>query len=89
MAEVALPAPGATADAPPRPDFEIVPLRGLPIVAAVLVALIAAIAANKLWALEFFHVAGGALWTSSSRPVRSVRRHSDWTSSVRKREALP
>jgi len=64
MAEVALPAPGAAADAPPRPDFEIVPLRGLPVVAAVLVALIAAIAANKLWALEFFHVAGGALWTS-------------------------
>jgi hypothetical protein len=30
----------------------------------VLVALIAAIVANKLWALEFFHVAGGALWTS-------------------------
>jgi hypothetical protein len=33
-------------------------------VAAVLVALIVAIAANKLWALEFFHVASGALWTS-------------------------
>jgi hypothetical protein len=41
-----------------------VPLRGLPIVGAVLVALIAAIAANKLWALEFFHVAAGGLWTS-------------------------
>jgi hypothetical protein len=64
MADVALPAPSAAADAPPRPDFEIVPLRGLPIVAAVLVALIAAIAANKLWALEFFHVAAGAVWTS-------------------------
>ena len=46
------------------PDFQVVPLRGLPIVAAVLVALIAAIAANKLWALEFFHVAAGGLWTS-------------------------
>jgi hypothetical protein len=70
MAEVALPAPSAGAgagpesEAPPRPDFEIVPLRGLPIVGVVLVALIAAIAANKLWALEFFHVASGALWTS-------------------------
>jgi hypothetical protein len=70
MAEVALPAPSAGAgagpdsEAPPRPDFEIVPLRGLPIVGVVLVALIAAIAANKLWALEFFHVAAGALWTS-------------------------
>ena len=49
---------------PRVPDFQIVPLRGLPIVAAVFVALIAAIAANKLWALEFFHVASGAVWTS-------------------------
>jgi hypothetical protein len=64
MAEVVLPAPGTAAEAPPRPDFEIVPLKGLPIVAAVLVALVAAIAANKLWALEFFHIAAGGLWTS-------------------------
>jgi hypothetical protein len=70
MAEVALPAPGAdvaagpSAAAAPRPDFEVVPLKGLPIVGVVLVGLIAAIAANKLWALEFFHVASGALWTS-------------------------
>jgi hypothetical protein len=70
MAELALPAPGADvaaghdAAAAPRPDFEVVPLKGLPIVGVVLVALIAAIAANKLWALEFFHVASGALWTS-------------------------
>jgi hypothetical protein len=65
MADVALPEPAVARDeAPPRPDFEIVPLRGLPIVAVVLVALVAAIAANKLWALEFFHVAAGGLWTS-------------------------
>jgi hypothetical protein len=61
MTEVAIPAPAV--EAPPRRDFEIVPLRGLPIVAAVLAALIAAIVANKLWALEFFHVAFGAGWT--------------------------
>src|SRR6266480_3623723 len=42
----------------------IVPLAGLPIIAVVLAALTAAIATNKLWALDFFHVAGGALWTS-------------------------
>src|SRR5438094_1939837 len=42
----------------------IVPLAGIPIVVAVLGALVAAIASNKLWALDFFHVAGGALWTS-------------------------
>src|SRR5437588_2121702 len=41
----------------------IVPLAGIPIVVVVLGALVAAIASNKLWALDFFHVAGGALWT--------------------------
>ena len=46
-----------------RPDFQIVPLKGLPIVALVLVALIAAIAANEFWPLEFLHVAFGAAWT--------------------------
>jgi len=46
-----------------RPDFQIVPRAGLPIVAAVLVALIVAIAVNELWPLMFFHVVGGAAWT--------------------------
>ena len=64
MTDVALPAPGVGAEAPPRPDFQIVPVRGLAIAVVVLAALIAAIAANRLWALEFFHVAAGALWTS-------------------------
>src|SRR6201988_5072925 len=49
---------------PPRPlDFEIVPLKGLPIVAVIMALLVAAIASNKLWPLEFFPVAGGAAWT--------------------------
>lgn len=56
-------APPAVAGPPAVPEFQIVPRAGLPFVAAVLVALIAAIAANKLWALEFFHVAFGAAWT--------------------------
>src|SRR4051794_41947509 len=56
--------PPAARAAPPRADFEIVPLRGLPVVGVVLIALVAAIASNKLWALEFFHVAAGGLWTS-------------------------
>ena len=47
----------------PRPDFEIVPRKGLIPVAIVLACLIAAIASNSLWALQFFHVAGGAGWT--------------------------
>jgi len=63
MADIAVPAPGAVAEAPPRPAFQIVPLRGLPIVAAVLVGLVVAIESDKLWALDFFHVAGGGLWT--------------------------
>lgn len=46
-----------------RPDFQIVPRAGLPIVAAVLVLLIAGIAVNELWPLEFLHVVGGAAWT--------------------------
>ena len=46
-----------------RPDFEIVPRRGLVLVAVVAVLLIAAIESNKLWPLTFFHVAGGAAWT--------------------------
>jgi hypothetical protein len=67
MVEIAAP-PSAAAEselpaAPPRLDFEIVPRKGLAIVAVVMVLLIAAIADNKLWPLEFFHVAGGAGWT--------------------------
>ena len=46
-----------------RPDFEIVPLKGLVLVAIVLVLLIVAIAVNKLWPLTFLHVAFGAAWT--------------------------
>src|ERR1700761_5982119 len=67
MTELAAP-PGVVADAEhaaaaARPDFEIVPLKGLPIVGVIMAGLIAAIASNKLWPLEFFHVAGGAAWT--------------------------
>src|SRR3954465_9971955 len=66
MTEVVLPA-GAEAPAtgapPAVPDFEIVPRRGLPIVAAVFAALIAAIAANRFWPLEFLHVVFGSAWT--------------------------
>ncbi|HLZ70342.1 MAG TPA: hypothetical protein VKV26_10590 [Dehalococcoidia bacterium] len=47
----------------PRPPASIVPLWGLPIVGAVLVLEVVAIAGNWLWALDFFHVVGGGLWT--------------------------
>jgi hypothetical protein len=49
---------------PVVPPFSIVPVRGLPIVAALLIGLVVAIATNSLWALDFFHVGGGGLWTS-------------------------
>jgi hypothetical protein len=46
-----------------RPEFEVVPRRGLIAVAVVLAAVIAAIAANKLWPIAFLHFVGGASWT--------------------------
>jgi hypothetical protein len=55
--------PPVAAPPPVRSELEIVPRAGLPIVAVVLVALIVAIAVDKLWPLAFFHVAFGALWT--------------------------
>jgi len=59
------PPPGSGGHGPPPvPSFDIVPVRALPIVAVVLIGLVAAIATNNLWALTFFHVAGGGLWTS-------------------------
>jgi hypothetical protein len=68
MADTAIAAPGVEAPiAPPagveRPDFEIVPRKGLVLVGIAAVLIIVAIAVNKLWPLEFLHVAGGAAWT--------------------------
>src|SRR6478735_11797077 len=74
MTDIAIPPRSAEATAeearttaPPGavriPEFQIVPRRGLVLVAITLVCLIAAIASDKLWPLEFLHVAGGAAWT--------------------------
>src|SRR5947208_9182413 len=66
MVDMSVAVPQEEVGPPPtveRPDFEIVPRRGLVIVAVVMALLIAAIAVNKLWPLTFFHVAGGAAWT--------------------------
>jgi len=49
---------------PPSQSLQIVPLRGLPIVALVLVGLVVTIATNELWAIDFFHVVGGGMWTA-------------------------
>jgi len=45
-------------------SMQIIPTRALPVVGAVLVLLVVAIAGNWAWAIDFFHVAGGALWTA-------------------------
>ena len=50
-------------EGPVRPAVKVVPVRGLPIVAVVLVLLVINIANNWLWGLDFFHVVGGGLWT--------------------------
>jgi len=54
---------GLGADAAPRPAIQIVPVKGLPIVAVVVIFLVVSIAADWGWGLDFSHVAGGGLWT--------------------------
>jgi len=56
--------PAGAAQAGPRPPVQVVPVRGLPVVAAVVVFVVVSIAGNWLWALTFCHVVGGALWTA-------------------------
>jgi hypothetical protein len=63
VVEQHLPAVGAAARGGERP-VEIVPVKGLPVVAVIVGCLIAAIATNSHWALDFFHVAGGGIWTA-------------------------
>lgn len=55
--------PRAAADRP-LPPKSIVPLAGLPIAGVLIALLIASIAGNWAWALDFFHVAGGGAWTA-------------------------
>jgi hypothetical protein len=60
---VAVTSPEPPGPHPVRPDFEIVPRKGLIIVAIAIAALVVAIAVNSYWPLEFLHVAAGAAWT--------------------------
>jgi hypothetical protein len=55
--------PGAGAQPTFTPLRRVVPVRGLPIIAVVLALLVTALVGNWLWALDFAHVVGGALWT--------------------------
>ncbi len=63
MAEVADTAVAIPGRPLARPDFSIVPVKAIPIVGVVLAGLVVAIASNRLWALDFYHVVGGGLWT--------------------------
>jgi hypothetical protein len=62
-------APPPVAAAPPSPrsvvPASIIPLAGLPAVAAIVIALVVSIKGNWPWALDFFHVVGGGLWTGA------------------------
>jgi hypothetical protein len=60
IAAAAGPGPRPVSD---RPDFEIIPRRGLIAVAVVLAGLVAVIATNTPWGVDFFHVVGGGIWT--------------------------
>ena len=64
MDVAASPPAAAVPASEPRELGPIVPLRALPLVAVVLAGLVVAIAGNWPWALTFYHVVGGALWTS-------------------------
>jgi hypothetical protein len=55
---------GAQSATAARPDFEIVPVRGLIIVAVVLAGLVAVVATGTPWGIDFFHVVGGGMWTA-------------------------
>ena len=58
---IAAVAPGASDREAP---VEILPVKALPVVAVIVAAVIAAIGTNSPWALDFFHVAGGGVWTA-------------------------
>lgn len=54
---------GGPAGQPTVPPFAIVPKVGVAVAAVILALLVVSIAGNWLWPLDFFHVAGGGLWT--------------------------
>lgn len=58
------PGPPLGAAPPVRPPATIVPLAGLPFVAAALGLVVAATVSDRAWALNLAHVAGGAAWTA-------------------------
>jgi hypothetical protein len=62
VAEEIVPAAATRGRAGERP-VDVVPVKALPVVAVVIGGLVAAIGTNSHWALDFYHVVGGGLWT--------------------------
>lgn len=56
-------APTQPALARERPNIQVVPLRGLPVVALAVIFVALSIGFNWRWGLVFNHVVGGGLWT--------------------------
>lgn len=54
---------GASGEGEGERASPLVPLRALPLVGIVLSGLIVSIQGNWSWALDFYHVVGGGLWT--------------------------
>lgn len=57
----------AVIDISPSPDlsteFKIVNVKLLPFIAVILIGLLAAVVTKAQWAVDFYHVVGGATWT--------------------------
>lgn len=64
MADVVLDRPHTASVPRERVVPSVVPLSGLPIVGVVLAGLIVSIAGNWQWAIDWYHVVGGGLWTA-------------------------
>lgn len=66
MTDVALSTHDATAAAAARPVVvpDVVPKKALPLVGVVLAGLVASIAGNWHWAIDWYHVVGGGMWTA-------------------------
>ena len=56
-------APATAPTPPPRARIQVVPVRGLPVVVALVVFVALSIGFNWRWGLMFNHVVGGGLWT--------------------------
>jgi hypothetical protein len=62
--QIAVPATGPGSGAAGARSFQIVPLRGLPVAGLALAGLVAVIATDTRWGVDFYHVVAGGIWTT-------------------------